>query len=144
MCIQLQGLQGRPVERVLQLTYPAYALLTNICLSDSIQTWILCIIWDEHVSWQLNRECMPERLEYRVCYVSSRNMISRRHGSYQVGMLIGPWDDETRCWLEHGYIMMFLAKGHSLETFPQQMIAVRDAGHEMYAYIFMKVDKVKN
>lgn len=25
--------------------------------------------------------------------------------------------------------------GHSLDTFPDQMAAVRDAGHEMYVYV---------
>lgn len=34
--------------------------------------------------------------------------------------------------MRHSHLPHMRSKGHSLETFPKEMAAVRDAGHEMF------------
>jgi len=67
---------------------------------------------------------MPGKLAFLDCSSYSRNM-----GSKQLGLSlveIYPFDS---------YFTYFICRvsllGHSLETFPEEMKAVRDAGHEL-------------
>lgn len=79
---------------------------------------------------------MQEKSVYRVFSSYLNNLGSRLLGSYPVSKLPsvpGALARLNLCFL----LQKWLVLGHSLETFPEQLAAVRDAGHEMYVYQFI-------
>ena len=53
--------------------------------------------------------------------------------------MVYPWYDALQHFKHRwstNYFCMHYYTGHSLETFPDQMAAVRDAGHEMFVLFF--------
>lgn len=68
------------------------------------------------------RACLLERLAYRGFWNSLPSIILRQHGLSQVLNTAVP---------EIAVASSMFCSGHSLETFPKEMAAVRDAGHEL-------------